>query len=108
MSDLSLFISRLPMKSFGCAILLWCILNGCKYDDASPGGSEGIVLGQDFRMCMCCGGWLVKINEQSYHFEMPQRANISASDKFPLKVRLDWQLSNKGCGWIVVNSIQKL
>ncbi|MEI6274506.1 MAG: hypothetical protein WCP08_00890 [Prolixibacteraceae bacterium] len=61
--------------------------------------SHGIISGQDFRMCACCGGWLIVIDNQQYQFNnLPANVNINLSnEKFPLAVKLDWELNTSGC-----------
>ena len=58
--------------------------------------SEGIILGPDIRMCICCGGWLIKIDTVTYNFnELPAGSRIDLQTAiFPLKVKLDWQISD--------------
>jgi hypothetical protein len=60
--------------------------------------SIGIITGQDARMCPspCCGGWFIKIDSLTYEFDsLPDNSNINlAVEKFPLVVKLNWQLSN--------------
>jgi hypothetical protein len=59
--------------------------------------SRGTILGPDVRDCMCCGGWYINIDTAEYEFEsLPENTNIDLQkDKFPINVKLDWQLSNK-------------
>jgi len=59
--------------------------------------SRGTILGPDIRDCACCGGWYINIDTAEYEFDiLPENTNIDlAKDKFPINVKLDWQLSNR-------------
>ena len=59
--------------------------------------SEGTILGPDIRMCACCGGWFIKIDTTTYEFDsLPVNSGIDlAKESFPLKVKLDWKLSER-------------
>jgi hypothetical protein len=62
--------------------------------------SEGIITGPDIRMCACCGGWYITVDTAAYEFTtLPENSNIDLQkETFPLKVKLDWQFSDRtGC-----------
>jgi hypothetical protein len=60
--------------------------------------SEGKILGPDLRMCACCGGWYIQIDNVTYEFDtLPANSTVDLQkDTFPIMVKLDWQLSDKG------------
>jgi hypothetical protein len=60
-----------------------------KYD------SHGVILGPDFRDCVCCGGWYIVIDTTEYEFDaLPETSAIDLiNENFPLAVKLDWQLN---------------
>ena len=72
------------------------LLVGCKTDDIKY-QSEGLIIGPDMRMCACCGGWLITIETITYRFDsLPGKANIDLQKAtFPIKVSLNWSLSDK-------------
>jgi hypothetical protein len=59
--------------------------------------SRGTITGPDARMCACCGGWYIKIDTTTYEFEtLPSNSKIELqSETFPLKVKLDWKISDR-------------
>jgi hypothetical protein len=61
--------------------------------------SEGIITGPDYRMCACCGGWFITIDDQRYRFwSLPSGSNLDLEkEKFPLEVRLDWEMEKNSC-----------
>jgi hypothetical protein len=61
--------------------------------------SSGTITGVDYRMCACCGGWFINIDNAIYLFDsLPKDSNIDlASETFPLDVKLDWQLISNSC-----------
>ena len=78
-------------------VLLWVIMLVCCKADGIKYQSEGVILGPDMRMCACCGGWLITIDAITYRFDsLPAKASIDLQKAtFPMKVLLNWSLSNK-------------
>ena len=70
---------------------------GCKKPTTSDFQSNGIITGVDTKMCACCGGWYIQIDNVTYEFEtLPVGSNIDLQNAtFPIMVKLDWQLSTK-------------
>jgi len=96
-------------KFLRLAFLFSLMLGGCTNDDLVSYKSEGTVIGPDVKMCVCCGGWEITIDNKTYHFEMPSNSGINADkDKFPLKVKLNWNIDNTACKWIIVRDIKKI
>jgi hypothetical protein len=58
--------------------------------------SIGTITGSDIRMCACCGGWYIQIDGINYEFDsLPVDSKIDLSaEKFPVSVKIDWQLSD--------------
>lgn len=58
--------------------------------------SIATITGPDLRMCACCGGWFIRIDNINYEFEsLPSDAKIDLqTEKFPVTVRIDWQMSD--------------
>ncbi|NOZ08986.1 MAG: hypothetical protein GXO91_08975 [FCB group bacterium] len=71
--------------------------------------SEGSILGADLGMCITCGGWLIEIDDQIYHFgSVPLESGIDLENEtFPLTVRLTWREDPEPT-WIVIESIVKI
>jgi hypothetical protein len=88
-------------------------LVSCKKDISTESGlmSEGTIIGGDTRMCMCCGGWFIKIDGDTLRFgNLPQESNIDLQiESLPLEVRLNWERSSFQClgDEIVVLQIEK-
>jgi|GEM_PF-1033179 len=62
--------------------------------------STAVITGPDARMCACCGGWFIVISGISYEFDaLPASSSLNLQQaKFPLTVKIDWQLSDlTGC-----------
>src|SRR5665647_2434124 len=78
-------------------IIIWGFTS-CIQENSKDFISKGIITGPDIRMCACCGGWYIQINGLTYEFDsLPDNSNIDLQKvTFPLSVKLDWQLSNKG------------
>ena len=70
--------------------------------------STGIITGADLTMCACCGGWIIFIDDVRYLFDtLPKSSNLNIDkETFPLKVRLDWELTNSGCPLNRINVIR--
>lgn len=71
---------------------------GCSHEIIKDYQSNGKITGPDIRMCACCGGWYIQIDNLTYEFDsLPVNSNIDLQkETFPVLVKLDWQLSDKG------------
>ena len=74
--------------------------------------SKGVITGQDFTMCACCGGWFVTIDGDNYRFDtIPADSGIIlGKETMPLAVELDWQIKPGGCpaNRIIIQRIKKI
>lgn len=74
--------------------------------------NSGIITGQDFRRCMCCGGWFIDINSETYRFyDLPDNSDLDLySEEFPVQVNLDWTSDQNGClgDEILIERIEKI
>lgn len=110
------------MKTIFKMIIVFAIIqfSSCKKENNNnqsggtiPGGyqSEGTIVGLNPGECICCGGWLININNKQYEFfSLPENSTINLNDEtFPLKVVLDWKLNPKECVdyLIIIESIKK-
>ena len=44
--------------------------------------SDGIITGEDYRECMCCGGWFIVIADSTYRFDqLPDGSNIDLRNR---------------------------
>jgi hypothetical protein len=61
--------------------------------------SDGVITGQDFRKCACCGGYFITIDKQDYMFwDVPATSNFTPGDgPFPMAVKLDWKKVDNAC-----------
>ncbi len=73
---------------------------------------RGTITGADYRKCMCCGGWFIKIrNDQHRFYKLPEESGIDlGNEKFPLEVQLNWEKDTAAClgDEIIVLEIEKL
>jgi hypothetical protein len=82
----------------------------CKKDNSINYKSTGKILGPDYRMCICCGGYTIAIDSLFYNFEsLPSNSNINLQkEAFPINVKIDWQVIASGCpNWITIQRIVK-
>jgi hypothetical protein len=83
----------------------------CAKENNGDYKSNGKILGPDYGMCICCGGWHILIDNATYNFDsIPENSNINLQkDTFPIFVKLDWHLSkNTACSkWITIERILK-
>lgn len=77
--------------------------------------NSGTITEKDSRKCMCCGGYIVEINETQYHFEKAELPDEFTFDdnQMPLKIEPDYKLknddcSNSGINWITVSKIREV
>ena len=81
-------------------IVVFFILIGfmsCQKPTTSDFQSTGIITGVDLKMCACCGGYYIQIDNVTYEFDtLPAGSNIDLQNAtYPIPVKLDWQLSTK-------------
>jgi hypothetical protein len=74
--------------------------------------SKGVISGQDFTMCACCGGWFITIDGENFRFDtIPADSGIILEkETMPLAVELDWQIKPGGCpaNRIIIQRIKKI
>lgn len=94
-------------------IALLLFLVSCKKDYTTEPEyrSEGIIIGVDARKCMCCGGWYIKIKNDTLRFgNLPPQSNVNLqNESFPLNVRLVWKIDPNAClgDEIIILNIEK-
>jgi len=91
-----------------------CVISGmicCQADTDNDFKSKGIITGPDLRMCICCGGWRIAIEGETYNFDsLPVSSDINLQkETFPINVKLDWvQSTAMSCPkWIEIQKIIK-
>lgn len=74
-------------------------------------GYNGKITGYDLRMCACCGGTLIVINNATYRFDsLPPNSGIDLSkDTFPIYVVVAYHKKSTQClgDEIVIDKIRK-
>ena len=60
---------------------------------------SGIITGPDLRECMCCGGWYIEINHNTFRFsDLPANSNLDLwNENLPIYVELTWKKNENGC-----------
>lgn len=78
-----------------CVIVAW--MTGCRKDHGFD--NSGTIFGFDYRKCMCCGGWFIKIDQDTLRFDrLPEGCTVDLNDPvFPVEVYLDWQPKDPKC-----------
>jgi hypothetical protein len=85
------------MKHFICLLLILALVTGCQKDHGYQ--NSGSIIGADYRKCMCCSGWFIKIEKDTLRFQtLPEGSTLNLSDaKFPIEVFLDWHYPDPQC-----------
>lgn len=82
-----------------------------KNGDETNTTSTGLILGYDPAMCMCCGGWIIQIedSDEPYRFyNLPDNSGIDLEHAiFPISVEFSWHL-DLTCGSIHILIIEKI
>jgi uncharacterized protein (UPF0303 family) len=77
----------------------------CKEKSVSP-QSEGTVFSRDFALCGCCGGFFIKINNDTMRcYKLPESSGIPENEPLPFRIKIDFQRDTAGCGKIMRNLI---
>lgn len=85
------------MKPILYLSFLLLILTGCSKDRGYK--DSGTIIGPDYRKCMCCGGWFIKIDQDTLRFDrLPRWCAVELTDvMYPVEVYLDWQQKDPKC-----------
>ena len=67
--------------------------------DTTANLNEGQIIGQDFRKCACCGGWLLQTADTTFMFvTLPEGAGIDLQNTtFPIPVKFDYMPDTSYC-----------
>ena len=88
------------------------LISSCVEEVNSDFKDIGTITGEDFRRCMCCGGWFIDINSETYRFdELPENSNLDLNiEEFPLQVYVDWIANENAClgDEIIIEQIEKV
>jgi len=78
-----------------CMSLL--LMTACKKENSLQ--SNGQITGADPRMCACCGGWFINIDNETYRFyDLPAESDLDLTNaSFPIQVELNWNTTGNGC-----------
>ena len=72
---------------------------------------NGRIIGYDLRLCACCGGTLIVIDNATYRFDsLPANSGIDLSkDTFPIYVVVKWHKKSNPClgDEIIIDKIRK-
>ena len=76
------------------------LLISCDDQDQVPDlRDRATITGQDFRLCACCGGWFIDIDNEQYRITVaPITPDIGLFDgEFPIEVFIDWKSQEDAC-----------
>ena len=99
------------MKATRIILFVFIVIACTKEKENDNYKSVGTILGYDMTLCGCCGGWIINIEDVSYLTDtIPDDSSINLqNEKFPITVKLDWQMNDKGClNKITVQRIKKI
>ena len=96
------------MKAIRIVFLVFILIACTRKDNDYK--SIGTITGLDARMCMCCGGWIINIDDVVYLIDtMPKNSDIDlATETFPVTVKLDWQLIDGACSTFNRIKVQRI
>jgi len=98
------------MKNLIFIVLTSLLLVSCSNDSDNDFNSEGLITGIDLRLCACCGGYFIEIEDVVYNFtdEFPNKESLDL-ENLPLKVKLNWELKSGGCdNFITISAIEPI
>lgn len=89
--------------------ILFLAFIACKKDTNTY--DTGLLTGIDRGECICCGGYLIEINNIHYQFwTIPSDCNIDFKNAtYPIAVKVEWKKDSTGCkpNLITVISLKK-
>lgn len=79
--------------------LTFILLTSCTSELTPPFTNTGKIIGYDYRLCACCGGFFVEIEGDTLRSQVwPQGFNLDPrKEGFPLEVRLVWEPEADPC-----------
>jgi len=97
-------MKRLNLKAFIALIILILTIFSCK-KDSEQYMNNGEIIGYDLKMCACCGGTEIIIdnvqnpNGNPYFLvgKFPSNFKIGDNPQFPIAVKLDWKIDSARC-----------
>ena len=94
-------MKKYPIWKWSCLMML-ILTAACslfKQDDARECADDGVIIGQDFRRCACCGGYFIEIEGDTLRsLTLPQSFTERLDLKtFPIPVELDWNEPEMRC-----------
>ena len=99
------------MRKFLITIIV-ILISACSDEVNSDFKDIGTITGEDFRRCMCCGGWFIDINSETYRFnELPENSTLDLNiEEFPIQVNIDWIADENAClgDEIIIERIEKI
>lgn len=80
-------------------ISLVTIIIACSSSTENECPDEARVLGGDYRECMCCGGWFIEIQSDTFRFQtLPEGSDIELDqNKMPIDVYVEWEKVEEPC-----------
>ena len=59
----------------------------------------GVITSTDERRCMCCSGWFIQINNNTYRFKtVPEACTLNLDNAvFPIEVEIEWNKNVEQC-----------
>lgn len=93
-------------------IFMTLVTPACKKED--PYMNNAVIIGEDVRTCVCCGGLEITIenvqNPNGGFFlvgQLPSDFNLGDSPKFPIPVKIDWKIDTGRCfgNYILISRI---
>lgn len=73
--------------------------------------TEATITGYDLRACVCCGGLVIKFNNETDFRLISNDADlgIGESESFPISVKVDWQEDKtNACNRIIITRLKRL
>ena len=87
------------MKILPFVLGAFLLFPACCDDDNYVCSDQGIILGEDPRDCVCCGGWFIEIGDDTLRAQTLPEAFLQTlyPVEYPLPVRLDWEPDTTPC-----------
>jgi len=99
------------MKNIILVFLLLAAITSCEKEALTEADFEstGLIMGTDKGLCPCCGGWILKIDDDStaYRFEkLPQNTDFELNEA-PTAVKFNSSV-NRECGGLIYLDIESI
>ncbi|MEL6718894.1 MAG: hypothetical protein AAFO82_06050 [Bacteroidota bacterium] len=96
------------MKNIILTFLLSAAFISCEKENLDHAfESKGTIEGADFALCACCGGWVLKIDNDAKVYRLDSLPSEIEQEDLPVAIKFD-SIVDRDCGGITYLNINRI